>query len=184
MLRALKHHVLEEVGKAGPSGLFVLRADPVPQVDRDDGRLVVFVKTTFSRWEGEFFDLKHGDLRFPRFGGRWLGRTQHRPPKAQDHNGQAETAPAASHRSHESRSLHECDNFRRGPLANCSVHGSAAPSAGRFCSSPTPCQPSRFHFACGGQIDRLVASSSASDSHCLRTDLSKPAKHRRRPLPR
>ena len=33
---ALEHEVLEEVGEAGLAGLLVLRADVVPEVDRDD----------------------------------------------------------------------------------------------------------------------------------------------------
>ena len=36
--RALEHHVLEEVGEAGLALDLVLRADVVPEVDRDDGR--------------------------------------------------------------------------------------------------------------------------------------------------
>ena len=108
VLRALEHHVLEEVGKAGSAGLFVLRADPVPEIDRDDRRLVVFVKQDRQAvGKGVFLDLEHGDLRFPWLDGRWLGRTQHRPPKSQDHHGQAGTVPAACRRSHESRSLRE-----------------------------------------------------------------------------
>ena len=35
VLRALEHHVLEEVGEAGPAGLLVPGADAVPQVHRD-----------------------------------------------------------------------------------------------------------------------------------------------------
>ena len=102
MLRALEHHVLEEVGKAGSARLLVLRADPVPEVDRDDGRLVVLVEHDRQPvGKGVFLDLEHGDLRLPWFDGRWLGRTQHRPPKAQDHHGQAGTVPAACRRSHE-----------------------------------------------------------------------------------
>ena len=38
---ALEHHVLEEVGEAGLARDLVLRADVVPDVDRDDGREVV-----------------------------------------------------------------------------------------------------------------------------------------------
>jgi hypothetical protein len=43
VLRALEHQVLEQVGKAGAATHFVLRADVVPDVDRDDRRLVVLV---------------------------------------------------------------------------------------------------------------------------------------------
>ena len=39
--RALEHDVLEEVGEAGLARDLVLRADVVPEVDRDDGREVV-----------------------------------------------------------------------------------------------------------------------------------------------
>ena len=35
--RTLEHHVLEEVGEAGPARLLVLGADAVPEVDRGDG---------------------------------------------------------------------------------------------------------------------------------------------------
>ena len=38
---ALEHHVLEQVGEAGLAGDLVLRADAVPDVDRDDRREVV-----------------------------------------------------------------------------------------------------------------------------------------------
>ena len=38
---ALEHDVLEQVGEAGLAGDLVLRPDPVPDVDRDDGREVV-----------------------------------------------------------------------------------------------------------------------------------------------
>ncbi len=44
VLRALEHHVLEEVGKAGAAGLLVLRADVVPQVDVYGGQLVIFME--------------------------------------------------------------------------------------------------------------------------------------------
>ena len=40
-------------------------------------------------------DLKHGDLRFPRFVGRRLGRTRRRSPHEPDHRGQAKNGPAA-----------------------------------------------------------------------------------------
>jgi hypothetical protein len=36
VLRALEHHVLEEMRKAGASFLFVCRADVVPEVDGND----------------------------------------------------------------------------------------------------------------------------------------------------
>ena len=40
-LRALEHHVLEEVGEPGLARLLVLRADVVPEVDRHDRGEVV-----------------------------------------------------------------------------------------------------------------------------------------------
>ena len=44
MLRALEHHVLEEVGEAGPARLLVFRAHVIPDVHRDDRRRMVFVQ--------------------------------------------------------------------------------------------------------------------------------------------
>ena len=41
MRRALEHHVLEQVGEAGPARLLVPRADVVPEVDRDRRRAMV-----------------------------------------------------------------------------------------------------------------------------------------------
>ena len=41
VLRALEHHVLEEVREAGLAGLFVLACDVVPQVDGDHRRAVI-----------------------------------------------------------------------------------------------------------------------------------------------
>ena len=41
MARALEHDVLEQVGEAGLARHLVLRADVVPEVDRDDRREVV-----------------------------------------------------------------------------------------------------------------------------------------------
>ena len=43
VFRAVEHEVLEQVREAGLAELFVLRADVIPQVDRDDGRFVVFM---------------------------------------------------------------------------------------------------------------------------------------------
>ena len=43
-LRALKHHVLEQVSEAGLARLFVLRADVVPDVNGDDRRRVILVQ--------------------------------------------------------------------------------------------------------------------------------------------
>ena len=43
VLAAAEHQVLEQVRKAGPAGLFVLRADVVPEVHGDDWRFMVFV---------------------------------------------------------------------------------------------------------------------------------------------
>ena len=44
VLRALEHHVLEEMGEAGAAGLLVLAADVVPQVDGHDRRAIVVGK--------------------------------------------------------------------------------------------------------------------------------------------
>ena len=44
VLRALEHHVLEEVREAGPPRLLVLRADVVPLVDVDDRQLAIDVQ--------------------------------------------------------------------------------------------------------------------------------------------
>src|SRR5439155_5198545 len=41
VLRALEHHVLEEVREAGLAGLLMLARDVVPQVDGDHGRAVI-----------------------------------------------------------------------------------------------------------------------------------------------
>ena len=43
VLAPVEHQVLEQVGEAGPAGALVLRADVIPDVDRDDRRLVVLV---------------------------------------------------------------------------------------------------------------------------------------------
>ncbi len=40
---AAEHEVLEEMGEAGLAGALVLGAHVVPDIDRDDGRLVVLV---------------------------------------------------------------------------------------------------------------------------------------------
>jgi hypothetical protein len=39
--RALEHHVLEEVGEAGPARFFVAGSDVVPEVHRDRWRTVI-----------------------------------------------------------------------------------------------------------------------------------------------
>jgi hypothetical protein len=44
VLRTLKHHVLEEMGKAGASGFFVLRSDVIPGAHGDDRRRLVLMK--------------------------------------------------------------------------------------------------------------------------------------------
>ena len=44
VLGALEHQMLEQVGKAGVAGALVLRADVIPEVDRDDRARVVFVE--------------------------------------------------------------------------------------------------------------------------------------------
>jgi hypothetical protein len=44
VLRALEHHVLEQVGEAGSSRIFVRGADVVPQIHRDERQPVVFRK--------------------------------------------------------------------------------------------------------------------------------------------
>src|SRR5689334_20484710 len=44
ILRPLKHHVLEEVREPRPPAPLVLRADVIPDVDRDNRRLMVFMQ--------------------------------------------------------------------------------------------------------------------------------------------
>ena len=43
MLAASEHQVFEPVSEAGLTRLFVFRSDVIPEIDRDDGRFVVFV---------------------------------------------------------------------------------------------------------------------------------------------
>ena len=44
VLGPLEHHVLEQMGEAGPADLLVLRPDVVPEVDGGNGQRVVFVQ--------------------------------------------------------------------------------------------------------------------------------------------
>ena len=44
VLAALEHHVLEQVREAGASGLLVLRADVIPELQMDDRRRVILVE--------------------------------------------------------------------------------------------------------------------------------------------
>jgi hypothetical protein len=44
MLGPFEHEVLEEVGEPGVAWPLVLRTDVVPEVDRDDGTRMIFVK--------------------------------------------------------------------------------------------------------------------------------------------
>ncbi len=43
VLTAAEHEVLKKMGKAGFPGLLILRADVIPDIDGDDGRLVILV---------------------------------------------------------------------------------------------------------------------------------------------
>ena len=66
VLRALEHHVFEEVGEPGPARPLVLGTDVIPDVDADDGRGVVFVQDDLQTvgerelLEFQFRNLWHG----------------------------------------------------------------------------------------------------------------------------
>jgi hypothetical protein len=72
VLIPLKHHVLEHVRETAPAGRIVLRADVIPDLDGDDGRVVIFHGVNFETIrEGEMLELhrRHSD---GRFGGRFF----------------------------------------------------------------------------------------------------------------
>jgi hypothetical protein len=48
VLRALKHHVLEEVREAGESGAFVGRTDVIPEIGGDERQALVFDQNHFE----------------------------------------------------------------------------------------------------------------------------------------
>ncbi len=55
MLAAAEHEVLEKMSEAGFARLFIFRADVVPDINGDDGGLVVFVNNDAQAVvEGEF----------------------------------------------------------------------------------------------------------------------------------
>ncbi len=68
VLAAVEHQVLEEVGEAGLAGLLVLRADVVPDVEGDDGRLVVLVDDQGQAVVEDEFLV--GDVDLGRLGGQ------------------------------------------------------------------------------------------------------------------
>ena len=66
VLRALEHHVFEQVGEAGAPGAFVRGTDVVPQVDRDQGKPVILRQDHLQPvLQSVFFifDLRRGNRR-------------------------------------------------------------------------------------------------------------------------
>ena len=65
VLRAFKHHVLEQVSKPGSSRAFVGRADVAPQVDGNQGKAMIFGENHLQAiLQGEFLvlDLRCGHV--------------------------------------------------------------------------------------------------------------------------
>ena len=98
---ALEHHVLEQVGKAGSTRLFVLRADFVQDIDGHDRRLVVLVKN-HRQAIGKLvcLDLELGDLGFPRVGACGLGGACHRTPREDNDQCPIQAKDASCHPFH------------------------------------------------------------------------------------
>ena len=102
VLRALEHHVLEQVGKAGSTRLFVLRADLVHDVHGDDRRLVVLVKQDRQAVrKGVFLDFEQGNLGLPDPGPLGLVGCDCRRASSQNHANEAETGRQVRRASHE-----------------------------------------------------------------------------------
>ena len=70
VLRALEHHVFEEVGEPGPARPLVLGTDVIPDVDADNGRRVVFVQDDLETiGERELLEFQFRNLWHGRCGG-------------------------------------------------------------------------------------------------------------------
>ncbi len=92
VLAPVEHQVLEEVGEPRPAGLLVLRADVVPDVEGDDGRLVVLVDDQGQPVVEDEFLIRDVDL------GR-LGRPRGRGRSQDDDEGRQD-GRAESHVTH------------------------------------------------------------------------------------
>ena len=81
VLRALEHHVLEQVSETGEAGTFIGRSDVIPEIDRHQRQAMIFVEDYIEAvLEFNFlvFDLRQRDsrllLRFGLLGRRCAGQ--------------------------------------------------------------------------------------------------------------
>ena len=84
VLRAFEHHVLEEVREAGASGLLIHRPDVIPEIDRHQRKLVVFIQDHFKAiWQRVLFIRQH--RHHQRFCWRQRRRSRRSTPATKSH---------------------------------------------------------------------------------------------------
>ncbi len=107
VLRALKHHVLEQVGEAGSPRIFVRGTDVVPQVDRDERQPVIFGQDHFEAVRQRvFLELDRWNVGLGGLRG-WLAGLRVPVAGRRAENGRAENDCAENGGEHRLHALHD-----------------------------------------------------------------------------